>query len=149
MTRYASQRRIKAAPSFVFQTFAFPENFQKSIPHIVKMEFLSEQRSGVGTRFRETRLMGKREAMTELECTEFVENSHVRFVSDAGNTIWDTVMTVTPDGKDAKVQMVMDAKPYKFMARVVGPLIKGIVSKALEKDMDCLKTYCEEAQQNP
>lgn len=32
--------------------------------------------------------------MTELEVTEFVENDHVRYVTDSHGTVWDTVMSV-------------------------------------------------------
>jgi len=50
------------------------DNFRKAVPGITSVEFLSETRSGVGTRFRETRVMNGREATVELEVTEFVEN---------------------------------------------------------------------------
>jgi hypothetical protein len=37
----------------------------------------------------------------------------------------------------------MDARPYKLMARVMNTLIGGMVKKAVEKDMDSVKAYCE------
>lgn len=100
-------------------------------------------KSGVGTRFRETRLMKGKEATTELEVTEFVENDHVRYVTDSHGTVWDTVMSVkSVDGK-TDLTMIMDARPHKFMQKMMIPMIKGMVSKALEKDMDSVKVYCE------
>ena len=64
------------------------------------MVFLSEVRTGVGTRFRETRLMHGKERSTELEVTEYVENERVRMVADTDGTVWDSVFVVSPvEGK--------------------------------------------------
>ena len=101
-------RVIEAPAGVVFRTVADIGHFSQAVPHIVKVEFLSELKSGVGTRFRETRLMNGREASTELEVTEHVENDHVRIVSDAGGAIWDTVFTVSPSGKGTELTMVME-----------------------------------------
>ena len=100
MGRTTVSRTIKAPSAAVFETVAQVDNYTKAVPDIVEVEYLSEQHMGVGTRFRETRLMGKRKASTELEVTEYVPNERVRLVSDQGGTIWDTVFTVTPKGED-------------------------------------------------
>lgn len=93
-------RTINAPLDLVFQTVADIRNFSKAVPHIVNAEFLSDVESGVGTRFRETRLMRGKEATTELEVTEYSENEHIRIVADAGGTIWDSLFTVrTVDGR--------------------------------------------------
>lgn len=118
-------------------------NFSKSIPDVINVEFLSDVKSGVGTRFRETRLMKGKEAMTELEVTEFVENDHVRYVTDSHGTVWDTVMSVKAVDDKTDLTLIMDARPHKFMQKKVVPMIKGMISKALEKDMDSVKAYCE------
>ena len=78
----------------VFRTVAHVEQFSQAVPGILRVEFLSEVKSGVGARFRETRMMMGREASTELEVTEYVENERVRIVSEAGGALWDTVFTV-------------------------------------------------------
>ncbi len=114
------------------------------MPNIVSVSFLTEQHKGVGTRFRETRLMGKRKASTELEVTEYVENERIRLVSDQGGTIWDTVFTVQPaPAGGVELKMVMDANAYKLAAKFFNPLIKGVIRKFIEKDMDGVKAHCE------
>ena len=67
----------------------------------------------------------------------------MRFVSDEGGTIWDTVMRVAEKDGGTELRMVMDARPYKLMARIITPLIKGMVTKAVVADMDNLKARCE------
>jgi carbon monoxide dehydrogenase subunit G len=144
MGRTTATRTIHAPIERVFDTVAHIENFSKAVSGIVKVEHLSDVKSGVGTRFRETRLMGRREASTELEVTEYVENDHVRLVTDAGGTIWDTVFTVRPVSEGSvELTMVMDANAHKFLARLMNPLIKGIIRKAIERDMDAVKAHCE------
>lgn len=143
MARYSAARTIDAPADRVFETVAQIENFQKALPHITNVEFLTDSHVGVGTRFRETRLMRGREANTELEVTEYVANERVRLVSDAGGTIWDTVFTVEPSEKTTELFMVMEARAYKTMARIVNPLIARTIGKSIEGDMDAVKVYCE------
>ena len=136
-------RRIDAPVDVVFRTVAHVEQFSQAVPHIVRVEFLSEVKSGVGARFRETRMMMGREASTELEVTEYVENERVRIASEAGGALWDTVFTVAPDGAGTELKMVMDARPQTLSARTALPLIIGTVRKAVEQDMDAIKSFCE------
>lgn len=136
-------KTIQAPKDVVFATISDVSNFSKAVPHILEVEFLTEQRNGLGSRFRETREMNGRKATTELEVTEFVENERVRMVSDAGGTIWDTLFSVSSEGDATRLDVVMDARPHRFLARLVTPLIKGMVSKAVEKDIDAVKAYCE------
>ena len=93
--------------------------------------------------FRETRMMNGREATVELEVAEYNKNQSIRMISDAGGTVWDTVFTVAKVGDATEMKMVMEAKPHKFMARIMNPLIRGMVAKAVEADMNCVKDYCE------
>jgi len=145
MGRTTVSRTIQAPIETVFDAVAHIENFSKAVPHITKVEFLSDTRSGVGTRFRETRLMGSREASTELEVTEYVPNDHVRLVTDQAGTVWDTVFTVRPaDAGAVELTMVMDANAHRLMAKIMNPLIKGMIRRHIEKDMDAVKAYCEQ-----
>ena len=141
--RYSVTREIRAPIELVFSRISDVRRFQEVNEDILEIEFLTEQQSGVGTRFKETRNMKGRRATTTLELTECVENQHVRFVSDEGGTIWDTVMRVAEKDGGTELRMVMDARPYKLMARIITPLIKGMVTKAVVADMDNLKARCE------
>ena len=143
MANVTVTRRIDAPADVVFRTVADVEQFSQAVPGILRVEFLSEVKSGVGARFRETRMMMGREASTELEVTEYVENERVRIVSEAGGALWDTVFTVAPDGGGTELKMVMDARPQTPSARMTVPLIIGTVRKAVEQDMDAVKSFCE------
>ena len=143
MRSVETTRVIKAPIETVFQTIADVQNFQKAVKGITNIEFLSDQTVGAGTRFRETRIMHGKESTVELEVTEYLENDGVRMVSDAGGTIWDTIFTVREENDTVVMHMKMDAKPYKLGAKLITPWIMGMVTKAIESDMDEIVVYCE------
>ena len=136
-------RTIAAPLERVFQTVSDVRNFRSAVPHITNIEFLSEQQVGAGTRFRETRVTKGREQTVELEIAEYVENDRVRMISDAGGTVWDTLFTVSGDSTSVTLAMQMDIKPHTLFARILTPLIRGMVAKAVEADMDSVKAHCE------
>lgn len=140
----AVSRVIDAPVDRVFSTIADVETFARAVPDIADVEFVSERRSGVGTVFRETRVMRGRHATSELEVTEYVENELIRLVSDEGGTIWDSVFTVAPiGGGGTRLDLVMDARPHTLTARVVNWLTRSIIRRSIEGDMDAVKAYCE------
>ncbi|MEM7481920.1 MAG: SRPBCC family protein [Acidobacteriota bacterium] len=145
MTTMTDSRTIQAPQKLVFRTVSEIDHFSQAVPHITEVEFLTEERSGVGTRFRETRLMKGREATTELEVAEYQPPERVRMVADSHGTVWDSVFTVHPEGDSASVlTLTMEGRPHKLLARIVNPLIAGAVKRALADDMDAVKAYCEE-----
>ena len=87
--------------------------------------------------------MKGKESTTELEITEFVDNDRVRMVADSHGTIWDTVFTVKPAGEGTDLELTMDARAYKLLPKIMNPLIKGMIQKAVERDMDAVKAWCE------
>ncbi|WP_421773844.1 SRPBCC family protein [Gracilimonas sp.] len=143
MSTITVTKRIHAPKELVFKTVSDIKNFSKAVPDIINVEFLTDQEYGVGTKFRETRDMNGRKASTELEVTELVENAHIRIVSDTMGTIWDSLFTVEKKEDGTELTLIMDAKSYKIMSKIVTPLMKGMMKKALEKDMVSVKNYCE------
>ena len=136
-------RQINAPLDLVFWTIADVRNFSQAVPSIVRIEFEGDQQEGVGTRFKETREMNGKEVTVPLEITELIPNERVRMVSDTGGTVWDSVFTVTQSGDIVEMHMEMEARASKIMARVINPLIRGMVVKGVEADMDAVKHYCE------
>ena len=147
MTRIAVSRTIAAPADVVFRTVADIENLPSTVGGVQRVEFLSERRSGVGTRFRETRLHKGREMVTELEVTEYAENQHVRMVADSHGTVWDSLFTVRPSrdpgGDHVELTITMDARAHKLLPKLLNPLLAGMFRKGMEKHMDEVKAFCE------
>jgi hypothetical protein len=136
-------RIINAPVDVVFSTIADIRQFSKAIPHIVDFEILSDVKSGVGTRFCEVRLMRGKEAWTALEITEYIQDERVRIVADSHGTVWDTVFSVKAANGKTELVITMSAKAHKFLPKMINPLVKGIIKKAIAKDMDFVKVFCQ------
>ena len=143
MNTFHVTRTIDAPVEAVFRTVSDIREFSKVLPHVIEYEFLTETQLGVGTRFRETRLISGNKAITELEVTEFVENDRVRLVADSHGAIWDTLFTVEPVDAMVLLTMTMEARAYKFLPRIMNRLFKRMIQKAVERDMDMVKQHCE------
>ena len=136
-------RSIDAPVDLVFRTVSDIRNFREAVPHITNVVFLSEQQFGVGTRFRETRMMNGREQSVDLEVTEYIANDRVRMVSDAGGTIWDSLFSVSQVAHIVELKLQMEIRPYRLFARIMNVLIRQMVVKGVESDMEAVKTFCE------
>lgn len=146
MTQIQVIRFIKAPVETVFGVFSDVTVLAKAVPHMKKVEFLTEQKSGLGTRFRETRLMGSREMQTELEITEFVRDDRIRMIADSHGTVWDTIFQVAADEDGTKLTTTMCARAHKILPRLMNPFMKRLFKKGVEKDMDLVKEFCESDQ---
>ena len=146
MTKITVNRTIRASQDLVFRTVADATLFAKAVPHVVKIAYLSDIKTGVGTRFRETRKMGNRETTTELRVTEYAENEYIRLVADSHGTIWDSLFTIEPLADEkTRLTLTMKAKPQKLLPRFLTPFFKNTMTKALANDMDAIKVFCEKA----
>lgn len=87
-------------------------------------------------------MRGKEQQVT-LELTEYVEDEHVRFISDEHGTVWDSVFKVRPVEGGTELTLTMEARAYKLLPKFMNPLIKRMIAKAVAKDMDAVKAWCE------
>lgn len=142
MTRIRVEREIPAPVDIVFRAVTDIEGLPDTNPDIVSVELLSEQRSGVGTRFRETRRAGKQEMETDLEVTELVENERARMVADSHGTVWDTVFTFAPTPEGTAFAMEMDARGHKLLNRMMNRIMSPMFRRGMKKHLAKLERYC-------
>ena len=144
MSEIVITRMIEAPPDRVFSTVADIRNYANAVPAITEVDILTEQETGVGTRFRESRWMKNREVTTELEVTEYVENERVRLIADSHGAVWDSVFTVRPAQGGTELVLTMESRAAGFIPRALNWLMSGMYRKALGQEMDAVKTFCEE-----
>jgi hypothetical protein len=89
--------------------------------------------------------MKGRSATSDIRVTEFVPPERIRFISDQGGTIWDSVFSLRTDGDETIVTLAMEATPRTLMAKIMTPLAMKMVGPALESDLEGVKAYCESA----
>lgn len=143
MIRIIVKRIIKAPVEKVFKAVTDISNLPNVVPDIKSTEIKTDIKSGVGTKFRETRMMKGKESITDLEVTEYVENESVRMVADSHGTVWDSVFTVKETDIGTKLELIMVAKAHKILPKLLNPLMKNLFKKGLEKHIDAVKVFCE------
>ena len=143
MSRAVVTTTIAAPLEQVFETIADIESFQRAIPHIESIDFLSEGRSGPGTRFRETRVTGGRRSTTELEITECVANDSLRIVTDSHGTVWDSLFVVRQVDGGTELTVTLEARAHQLFARLANPLVMPLIRDTMEGDLEMIKRYCE------
>jgi carbon monoxide dehydrogenase subunit G len=141
--RWTSSRTINAPVERVFRTVADPDEFQRAIPGGSSVEYLTPNRTGVGVRFRATRVMKGKPSTFEQEVTEFAPPEQVRLVNVTHGTVWDSTFRLQSDGGATVLTLTMDAQTERLLAWLMTRLIAGMVQQALDGDMDAVKAYCE------
>lgn len=149
MAKFTVTKTIAAPIERVFAAASDFPNAAKFIQGIKKVEMLTEGKIGVGTRFRETRVMFKREATETMEVSTFEPPRSYTLGCTSHGCRYATSFTLEPRGKETEVQMRFDATPLTFMAKVLGvifaPMMKSVV-REITKDLDDLKAHCEQAR---
>ena len=140
-------RHIDAAPSDVFEALTDLHRWPETVSAITKVEVLTDGPMNVGTRFRETRIMFKREATEEMEVVEFVPGRRYMTTAESHGSRYRSEVRVVPDGSGSTVEMEFRGEPVSFMSKVLSPvcgvLFGGALRKCVEGDLDDIKAFIE------
>jgi carbon monoxide dehydrogenase subunit G len=138
-------REINASADVVFATVADPRRFAQAISGVTKLDILSNTASGAGTRYRQSRTMKGQETTMEFAVTDYARNERVRIVNETHGTVWDSLFTVAPSGTGTRLAMRMETRSKPIVARWLMPLICLFITKAVEQDIQAVKSCCERA----
>lgn len=139
-------KRVAAPVERVFEVFVDLDRAAERISSIVRLETLTDGPVGVGTRFRETRIMFKREATEEMEFTAFEQGRGYTIECESCGCRYVTVTELEPEGSGTVVHWRLSYKPLTLFAKIMSPLgalMVGPLKKCLERDMDELKVAIE------
>ncbi len=146
MAGLSCSTRIRATQQQVFDAISDLEHAADRITGIERVEVLTDGPMGVGTRWRETRVMFKKEHTEEMWVTEFDAPNGYRVNAESCGCLYDTAMTVTPDGEEIILEMSFTAKPRTFAAKLMMPLTKvmaGSMRKMTQQDLEDIKNFVE------
>lgn len=147
MGQLVVSRNIQASPEVVFTELSDLRSAPDRVEGILKLEVLTEGPIGVGTRFRETRVVFKKEHTEEMEIVEFTPGRSYTTRCGSCGMQYESQFRCTPDGKGGTlVEMEMRWKAVKFMAKLMAPLtglMQGTIVKAITKDLDDVAKYIE------
>jgi hypothetical protein len=139
-------RRIEASPADVFEVVTDLDSATDRISAITNLEVLSDGPFGVGTRWRETRVMFRKEHTEEMWVTEFEPGRAYTTEAHSCGSVYHCTMSVEPDGTGSILAMTFDSRPMTFMAKLMSPLcflFNGAMVKCIEKDFDDIQSSLE------
>ncbi|MFG0260700.1 MAG: SRPBCC family protein [Phycisphaerales bacterium JB041] len=139
--------RIEASPAKVYGVVTDLPSAADRIKGIKSLEVLTEGEFGVGTRFRETRVMFGKEATEEMEIIDVVPGERYTTEAESCGCRYESVISVVPDGDGSRLTMSFDSTPLTFFGRVMSavmwPLLKGSMRKAISADLADIKRAVE------
>lgn len=146
MSGFTLTKKINASVDAVFDVFTDFEKARERVSGITKMEMLTEPPVGAGTRFRETRIMFKKEHAEEMEITSFDPGKHYTVRCESCGCVYESEFKFRPDGSSTEVEVEMRTRAVSFFAKLMSPLGKlmmGPMKKCIDKDMEELKSAAE------
>ncbi len=147
MSTYVVSCDIAAPRDRVFEVFTELDKAEERIPGITKLELLSEGPFGNGTRWRETRVMMKKEAVEEMWVTGFRPPESYTVEANSHGMLYETLFEFEPSGEGTQVTWTFHGTPQTFGAKVMsvvfGFLFSGVMKKCMLDDMVALKAVCE------
>jgi len=152
MARFALTTSIAAPVDRVFALSTDVEGWPGRIKGITKVEKLTPGPVGAGTRFRETRVMFGKAATEEMEFTRFEPNAAYTVGCESCGASYLSTFTFRPEGGGTRLTVEFDCRPRSFFARLLlwplGLLMRGMLRKCIQRDLDDLKAAAEGKRQN-
>lgn len=140
-------RHIDAPIETVFARATDFENAANVMSAIVKMEMLTDGPVGVGTRFRETRVMFGREATETMEVVEFDPPHGYVLLAESHGSRYRTTFRYSESNGGTDLEMIFEATPLTLVAKILSVVMMPMMKKTIEtecgKDLDQLKAAIE------
>ena len=140
-------RKVDAPIEKVFGFVSNVHEMAKAFPDsVIKIEVLSENDTGLGARFREHRLLGKKKDVIELETVEYVLNEKVASETVTAGSLWRTGFAVEPEGSGTLLTISMEAEPQNLFGRILLLLMKSKLKKGGAEEIEKVKAHLERGE---
>ena len=141
------EESIDAPQALVFEVFTDLQQAPDNLDSIQSIEVIGGGPVGKGTRFRETRVMFRKETTEEMEIAEFDPPRMYMVRGYSCGTEFETTYRFQGSQRQTQLKMTMTSTPKTLFAKVVGPIMgammKGAMCKAMDADHAQLKAICE------
>jgi carbon monoxide dehydrogenase subunit G len=142
--------QVAAPIEQVFKVYTDLEKAVERIPDITALEVLSKGPFGEGTRWRETRLMFKKEATEEMWVTGFDPPKSYTVEAQSHGMRYSTLFLFAPEGDGTKVSWTFAGTPLTLGAKIMAPIfnvfMKGVMIKCMRRDLEALRDVCQRGE---
>ena len=149
MSELVVTREVAASAETVWRVLADLDRAEETISAITEIERLDDGSGfGVGTRWRETRIMFGRTATEEMEVTQLEPGKSYVVEAESHGARYRSEMTVEPIEEAAcRLTMSLGAEAQgtisKILASSIGRLFERSTRRALQKDLADIATAAE------
>ena len=147
MTSISVSVDVSAPLERTFEVYTDLPRVAERIPGVVTLEVLSDGPFGVGTRWRETRIMLKKEATEEMWVTACDAPHSYTVASESHGMKYSTLFSFVVDQNGTKVTWDFTGSPQTLGTKVLSPLfnllMKGAMIKLMRRDLEALRDVCE------
>ena len=124
------------------------ENAQNTISGIKDIEILDRSPGGlVGLKWKETRMMGNREAVETMWVTEAEKGSYYVTEARSHGSIYRTRIILSESDGRTSLRMAFSTEPVSLLAKIftvlLGPVMKRSIRKAFHDDLQDIKAAAE------
>lgn len=142
------QTTIKASLEQVWNVITDIPNSNKIISGINKIEILHQpQETLVGLKWKEERTFMKKTAEETMWITEAQENNFYKVRAESHGSIYLSTISVSETENGTLMVMDFEGKPQtigaKIMLGLMGWMFKGATQKALQQDLDDIRSALE------
>jgi hypothetical protein len=146
MPSFTLSKLIAAPPAAVFDLFADIPHAAGRIKAIKMIDMLTPGPVGVGTRFKETRVMFGKDCTEEMQVTAFDPGRGYEVTCQSCGAEYRTVFRFTPEGSGTRVDAEFRTRALSLMAKLMVPLgwlMVGMMKKCVDQDLEDLKKVAE------
>lgn len=139
--------QVNADPARTFAIFTDLHHAEERVEGIKKMEVLTDGPVGKGTRFKETRVMFKKETSETMEITAFDPPTGYTVEAESCGCHYTSFFKFVPKDGGTQVTWEFNSKPLTFMAKMMSPMMimmGGTLRKLVAKDMADIKAAAEQ-----
>jgi hypothetical protein len=143
-----AQVTVNGSRAAIWAAITDIENAAEIISGIEKIEVLEKPANGlVGLRWRETRMLFGKPATVEKWITDAAENERYKTRAESDGFVFLTTMSIAESSSGITLISSHVSEPQGIVARLqsipMGLLFKGVVKKAILKDLNDIKSAVE------
>jgi len=147
MSSLSVSTHVSAPVERVFAVYTDIGKAAERIPDIVAVELLTEGPFRVGTRWRETRVMFKKQATEEMWVTSVDPPRSYTVEAESHGMRYSTRFSFVPDGAGTEVRWDFASTPQTLGTKLLSPvldlLMKGTMKKCMLRDLEALRGVAE------
>jgi len=142
MNGFEFSEHIARSPRDVFEVLSDPTRAVEFLDNITECRKLTDGPIGIGTRFRETRIVHGKEAGTDLLVSAYEPHSHVGISTEAEGIKVEYHYRLAPVGGGTHLVWVCELEA-RGLRRMMLPVVAGIMKKEDGGHLQKLKAYLE------